>query len=611
MNAHGSEIAVAGDMALTSFREGLSGPHALDLLQQASGRLLIQLAVGVGKSEWMARIIVHALTTDSTFDLVVVLVPRWDILHELVDRLPADLPRTILTPRPRKQCGDLDEIWTEYESTGCALLAKEQVCRGCPLRMKCSWPEQYSSGLRGVRLVLATQQHLALDPQFLRRLFQQVGADRPLVLLDESDFLARNVERTIPASDLQRFIVAQQMVLNETESPSSSARRWLELTDLVSQAPTEDLKARWPFPFVGNQWALDVQKVGRQKFGPSFRFLGFDLHHLQHSDIASRERLATGDLRFAVPTYLGKDFMIFSGSMAKELARYRLDPNHARPTLVSPFEHHRFEHSETHWYNLNMLAGAAKFFPKNADYIFDFFAHKILRNIQDGKRTLLIARKKFKRLCQVGLRKRLVELGAGTFKIVTGNWKRHDLMDPRVLPLINYGVSGLNRFQHCEAAYCLTGYYVSPTTLSQAVQDMDSTIDRFPITIDCGGNPRRREAKVHLPDERQCILPCVAANMLEQLEADVIVQAVGRVRPFTKPREIITFHMGDLPGVKYRVQFTSLEQARRFFGIPTAQTDRMAKIERAKRLKVQGQFQKDIAKELGVSARTIRRYLKV
>src|SRR5262249_59886592 len=122
------------------------------------------------------------------------------------------------------------------------------------------------------------------------------------------------------------------------------------------------------------------------------------------------------------------------GSIARALARYRLDPDHARPTLVSPFENHRFEHPGTRWYNLNSLLGAARFFPGNAVQILDFFAHKIAGNIRQGKRTLLVARKRFVRRCRGYLGRRLAELGVGAVRIVTGNWDRHDLQDPRTLP---------------------------------------------------------------------------------------------------------------------------------------------------------------------------------
>jgi hypothetical protein len=608
---HGGETLVAGEEALAAFRQGLSGAYALDLLRQAGGRLLLQLAVGVGKTEWLLRLIVHALTADVTYDLVIVLVPRRDVLRELAQRLPAGLSPTILHPRPRRRCGDLNEPWAEYEAAGCSLLAKEQLCTHCPRRRGCPWPEQYGRRLRGVRLVLGTQQHLTINPQFVRQLARQARAARPLVLVDESDLLIRSVERVIPAQDLGQFIAAQQAVLDAAGEPSAAQQNWLALSRLVAQAPTIDLRdGPWTFPPVNNQWATQVQEVGRRQFGPSFRFLGHDLHHLGCSDRASRERLAGGGLRFAVPTDLGKDYVIFSGAMARELARYRLDPNHARPPLTSPFETYRFEHPETRWFNLNTLAGAAKFFPKNADAVLDFFAHKIARNIAEGRRTLLVARKKFAGLCRTRLRQRLADLGAGPVKIVAGGWKKHNVADPRVIPLVGYGISGLNLFQDFHSAYCLTGYYISDLTLARAVQDMDATPDRFPISIDSGGYPRQRRARVQLPDGRATLLPFIAQATLDQKEGDVVVQAVGRVRPFTRPREVITLHAGPLPGVRYAADFQSLAQARNFFHIPTPkQSDRASKTDQARQLRAQGKSNRQIAKELGVSLSTVKRYL--
>src|SRR5262249_28990114 len=152
---------------------------------------------------------------------------------------------------------------------------------------------------------------------------------------------------------------------------------------------------------------------------------------------------------------------IFSGSIAPTLARYRLDPDHRDPALVSPFERYRFVHPATRWFNLNDLAGAAKFFASNAGRILDFFAVKIARNLAEGKRTLLVSKKKFVGLCQGLLREKLEWLGAGRVKIVTGNWGQPALDDPHVIPLITYGVAGINLFEDFDAAYCLNSYNVA------------------------------------------------------------------------------------------------------------------------------------------------------
>jgi hypothetical protein len=47
---------ISGDEALAEFRQGLTGLFAWSLLVDAGGHLLLQLPVGVGKTEWMIRI---------------------------------------------------------------------------------------------------------------------------------------------------------------------------------------------------------------------------------------------------------------------------------------------------------------------------------------------------------------------------------------------------------------------------------------------------------------------------------------------------------------------------------------------------------------------------
>jgi hypothetical protein len=604
-------IVITGDEALATFRQRLTGPYALQLLDQARGRLLALLPVGVGKTTWLARIIQHILTETERYDLIIVLIPRWDILHELRIQLPKSLQAVVLTPRPRRRCGELDADWVQFEQHGCGSLGREQLCDNCPRRKGCSWPNQYGERLRGARLILATQQHLLVNPQFIARVQNFTQATRALVLIDESNFLIRCAERIIRERDLERFVRAQEDVLAADNKRKAVSLRWLERSRLVTLASTADLRECWQFPWVDGTWATAVQRRGRQMFGPTFRFLGYDLHHLAHSDSCSRERLPTGDIRFAALPDLGhEDFIIFSGSIAPPLAHYRLDPNYSQPALVSPFEHYRFEHSETRWYNLAFLAGAAKFYPHNANRVLDFFAAMIARNISEGKRTLLVSRKKFFRLCRTYLRKKLAELGVGPVKIVTGHWQRHDLNDPQTLPLINYGVAGLNCFQHYEAAYCLNSFYVTEATVAQALQDIDPVAASYPLHIQCLGEPPQRRVKVSLPDARQPLLPFLAEWVLHQKEDDVVVQAVGRVRPFTRPREVITFHMGSLPGVRYTYQFRTLTQARSFFGVvSTKAAEASSRAERAQRLKALGWSKRHIAEQLDVSISSVKRYL--
>jgi hypothetical protein len=606
-----SPVVVAGAEGLAVFRQTLGGPAILARLAATPGGLLLQLPVGVGKTTALVDIISSALASGA-HDLVVMLCPRWDVARELLQQLPPTPAPVVLEPRPRKRCGDLDEPWVQYERQGLGALGRQRLCGACPRAATCPWPSQFGIGLRGARLVVTVQHHLVLNPAFVLHVKQQAQAHNPLVLVDESYLLVRPAERTIPADELYGFIDAQEDYLAGKGARTASESEWLELSRLVAVAPTADLRGGiWRFPWVHTDWAVGVQERGLELAGPDFRFLGYELHHFATSDAGGRERLPGGDIRFTALPHLGDKFVVTSGSMAKELARYRLDPNFARPELPSPFAHFQFRHPDTRWFNINSLAGAARFFIKNAGAILDFFGALIARNILNGKRTLLVSRKQFIPLCRRLLRERLTALDLGPFHVVTGNWRKHDLHDPRVISLINYGMLGVNAFEHMECAYALNSYYVSPAVVSRAVQDVEASTERYPLRIVMGGDPRRRRAVVDLPDGRVPILPWVADQALEQLEADVVLQAVGRVRPFTKPRQVITFQADDLPGVQYAVEFHNLDQARKCFNVQTsAQASLASRVALARRLKAQGLSRTEVAQAMGISLSSVRRYLR-
>ena len=128
---------------------------------------------------------------------------------------------------------------------------------------------------------------------------------------------------------------------------------------------------------------------------------------------------------------------------------------------------------------------------------------------------------------------------------------------------------GVNRFEHVEAAYCLSGYYVAPAAVERLTNDLVPNTDHHRVRIETTGDPPRRRVRLAGPRAGGSVLDQIAPELLVQKEADVIVQGVGRVRPFTSAREVITFHAGGLPGVRYAAEFLDLAQARAHFGLRT------------------------------------------
>ncbi|QDU19439.1 helix-turn-helix domain-containing protein [Urbifossiella limnaea] len=597
---------VAGDEALAEFRRGLDGPSILRHLAAANGPLLVGLPVGVGKSHALDAVAAELAATEPD-TLVLVTAPRTDILVETRGRLRAlGLAPVNLDRRPRKRCGPLDAEWAELEQLGCAALARRDLCGRCPHQSTCDWLSRWK-GLSGSRLVLAAQQHLATDPHFVRRVQAATGAADVVTLVDESDLLLRPFRRHVAGPDLHRFADAAAATGCATGAAWAEACRTL-------LAAGDDLYDPWQFPGFSAGWAADVAAAGRAAHRPAFRFVAYDVAQFGRSDPSTRDRLPDGGVRFALPPVLGDRSIVFSGSAAPGLVRFRLDPDHRRGAIAAPFADYRFAHPGTRWVNLANAAGTAKYFPANAGRILDVFARLVARNITNRKTTLLVCKKQFREHCQSAMQRRVKALVGGTVRVVTKGWERYDLTDPRVIPLITYGVSGINRFELHDAVYCLTGYYAAPAAVECLVNDFEPAGRRVAVRLTFGTNPPRRAAVVEDPAVANTIVPQLAAWALEQKEADVVVQAVGRVRPFTRPREVVTFQVGALPGAPYDLEFRSPAELRAHFGLPTPAERRLAarvdQAAEAARLRAGGTTRREIGAALGVSLATVKRLLK-
>ena len=90
------------------------------------------------------------------------------------------------------------------------------------------------------------------------------------------------------------------------------------------------------------------------------------------------------------------------------------------------------------------------------------------------------------------------------------------------------------------------------------------------------------------------------------LERRVVLQAIGRVRPFTTPAEIILFQCDDLSTELGEIEeFSSLAAARRAIGVPTlAQLKRAALGEMIRTRQQGGDSLRTVAVDFGISPST-------
>ncbi len=600
-----SVIAIRGDASLADFRATWTGERVLELLSRHNGRMRIDWAVGVGKSHNIDQVIATAIESNR-YDLAIMLAPTRQVIEERAwaRSPPPGIQVVNLRPRPSQQCGpNRDRQWKLFEQRGLGAVGRSQLCRTCEHGATCFWLSQYGKHLAGTRVLFAAQAHLKRDPGFIERCAEWADAQRVLAILDESQFIMASQERTIAQADLKRFLE----VLDGHTPPDQQDRhlQWRYLGDLLANCSTEDLRAPgWMFPTMSPDWVQSIQHEGWMRHGEAFQFIAPTLQLLGRSPQDSRERLADGTVRFALQTDLRGDFLVYSAQTPHALTVHRLGQDYA-----SPFGNYRFSHPGTTWLNLASRLGMRCYFARNAPQILDVFARLIVRRYQEGRRVLCIAKKRLIPICKAMLQDRLIEFGMPLARVLDPSSPPENLSDPNLVPIIGYGAIGTNRYEHFDCVYCLTGFYVTEEIVSSTLQDQRASDFRVPITLRMAGVPPRRIAEPSDPRHRIYDVAGLAQAALDHLEMGAVLQAVGRVRPFTRAREIITFQCAPHPTEDYDLEFSNLAQMRRHFGL----LDRRATQGRDTACKVQalqadGLAQKEVAQELNISLRTVQRY---
>jgi hypothetical protein len=351
---------------------------------------------------------------------------------------------------------------------------------------------------------------------------------------------------------------------------------------------------------------LAIQRKGYEIFGDKFRFIAYDLQAFCKSPVVSREKGPEGDVIFSLPLSINSDLIVYSGTVDPEYAAYRLGSD-----IATPFKDYIFTHPETSWFNIASRNGMRWNWKAHRKQILDFYASLVIMRFEQGKTCLLVTKKCFKSYCAEQLTERFKSMGYGNLKIVTDNHENEDLFNINIIPMIHYGVIGVNHFQHYDAAYCLNGYYINDLIINSILQDSYATGFHIPIEVGTSGEPLRRWARAANPSQQYFNVNWLSNSVLSQEEVGVVHQTVGRVRPHTYPREIITFQCAANPQMPYTQEFTTLQAARDFFGIRSQRSlQKSETIEAVKNAKASGLTQKEAAAHLNKGLRTIQRYWK-
>jgi hypothetical protein len=265
-----------------------------------------------------------------------------------------------------------------------------------------------------------------------------------------------------------------------------------------------------------------------------------------------------------------------------------------------------FRHSETRIINIADPIGTATTLAQPAHFnrVVDFFLALILRNIAQERRTVLVTRKKFLSRVKARIEQVSANIGRPLTCVLASSGKPFERCEPSEIALINYGIVGVNSLEAFDALYCIGGYYARADHLNAVYQQTLPPDSRMPI----GVRMENRRRQVYAADgEFNTRFHAKRASATHRmLERRVVLQAIGRVRPFTTRAEVILFQCDDLsPELGSIEEFGSLAQARRQLQVPTlAQLKRTARGEMVRARQNGGESLRTIAADLGIAPST-------
>ena len=217
---------------------------------------------------------------------------------------------------------------------------------------------------------------------------------------------------------------------------------------------------------------------------------------------------------------------------------------------------------------------------------------------------MVVTRKKFLNRVKARLEQVSAGIGRPLTCVLASSGKPFECCGPAEIALINYGIVGVNSLEAFDALYCIGGYYARADHLNAVYQQTLPPDSRMPIGVRMENRRRQVYAADGEFNTRFHAKRATATHRM--LERRVVLQAIGRVRPFTTRAEVILFQCDDLsPELGSIEEFSSLAEARRELQVPTlAQLKRTARGETVRARQDSGESLRAIAADLGIAPST-------
>ncbi len=487
--------------------------------------------------------------------------------HQIKSEIATKLARYGVQTEPQRDkelCGKREKDWERIHQLGISLIGKKVICGECDKQEVCPW---FRFKREESPVTVLTQDSL----------FKQADDIPPsaLIMLDETKFLERPLENKIDHQDILLFSKA---------IPAGRDFDWLytatqQMLERKAPAPLEGLSKENLWRLFGALYHKGVKNI-----------LPIIMNYADGAPVALDKRIYYLERHFQHNAIL-----VLGAGADKNLLEHYFN---SQVTDLTPVE--KYRDPGTKIYCIASSSASPNNLRKRAsarDSVFSFVRKKIWANRSSNKRTLLVAKRELIPLIQKALPNYISQNDKiEIVHVEANNLKKSSFDGLTKVPIINYGVEGVNLFEEFECVICVSGFYIPEKAISERLkklgvgQDIEVTIPR------CDADHPRRvftSPETHL-----------AMAILNSLERDRIYQAVGRVRFWTKPREVIVTGFQDFEGVDKK--FRSFKEAAEFFKFSKRQNTKRRCLE----LRQQGLTLQQISTEVGRTVRTVSRHLK-
>jgi hypothetical protein len=475
--------------------------------------------------------------------------------------------------RDSELCGpDRERQWKKLYALNLSLLGRSTICKSCPNQRRCAWYSNRTNVCR--RLVLQTQD----------RLFKNLDAiaASDLTILDELKFLDFDLQKRASRKSLEKF--------------AKLLRDYDALTDLLMVADAILTNGpRQPTVLQTNTASIDVERRRNELFSFQYKLLNAEIYNFlplvenqRNLEIYHRDSAIFYNDRPEIP---GGLFVAGYGANQGLLEHY-----FGRP-FVDLTPSSKYIHPGSRFYQLASSSTSHSKFMKNHRSragIYRFAAAQIASNQTIGKKTLLIAKSDATALILNELPKYFSRITQT--RVAAYNKDNQNIFDgTSVIPLLHYGVEGINAFEDYDCVICLMAYNLPVEVVANQLRKLGAGRD---IVVEIVNKPSGLGREV-VTDPK---IPYASA-VFDYLERHKVLQTVCRARPFTTPTEVFFAGRQEFEGA---IVFRDVREMARSLDLNSG----VQKLARCEALKNTGLTQAEIAKEMNCSERTISRFIQ-